>query len=95
MPEYDIEPDGLYFIYGVNRCEDGSKDRFHVGTVDVLDVAKAGADNATRAYDYCYVKQFGAGTVYFVERAPEYGAAMPASPVAAATPPSSVGSAAP
>lgn len=68
MLEYDIEPDGLYFVYGVHILPDGSKDRHHVGTVDVLDVAKAGAENAKAVFDYCYVKQFGVGTVYFSRR---------------------------
>lgn len=80
MLEYDIEPDGLYFVYGVHVAEDGSKDRHHVTTVDVLDVAKAAAHNATRAFDYCYVKQFGQGTVYYSRRdmAPSAEMAPPA-----------------
>ena len=66
--EYDTEPGGQYVVYGVVVMQDGSKDRHHVCTVDVLDVAAACADNARAAFDYCYVKQFGSGTVYFSRR---------------------------
>lgn len=89
MIEYDCEPDGLYFVYGANVLPDGSKDRHHVVTVDVLDVAKAGADNATKAYDYCYVKQFGVGTVYFSRM---YADPSKPNPPEAASAPESMGS---
>ncbi len=70
--EHYGDPDGLYFVYGVEVLPDGTRDRYLVSTVDILDVAKAKADLATAAYNYCYVKQFGVGTVYFSEPKPNF-----------------------
>ncbi len=67
-PDRLDEPDGLYFVYGVCVQPDGSKDRTMMCTLDRLDHAQARADQGLRAYDYCYVKQFGQGTVYVAQR---------------------------
>lgn len=65
--QYDDEPDGLYFIYGVEEIN-GKKERYYVNCVDVHDVATSLAQNAAMVYDYTYVKKFGEGTVFVTRR---------------------------
>ena len=66
--EYDNEPDGLYFIYGVYEDANGKdKERHYVRCVDSEVVAKSLAWTAAKnEYDYCYVEQFGVGRIYTI-----------------------------
>lgn len=55
-----------YTLYSV-KVTDGHKERFCHGATDDLEEAKHAAIGRAAAATYAYVKEFGGGTVYFID----------------------------